>query len=183
MANSYQGEGKYAAARSEYEALLPGLTPEGKAQVLMTIAQGYGAEENINGAIDTLIRANNASPGNTQILQLLADLLMREGRDAEAQEYMAQLPEDAELPTDMVLNMGIRLYNEGNMAEAIDFFERAVAEHPEEPEAYYYRGLTYLSQGRNDDAMSDLNKVLELDPASSHRAEIEEFLKFLEQGG
>ncbi len=69
------------------------------------------------------------------------------------------------------------------MSEALDFFERAVAEHPEEPEAYYYRGLTYLSQGRNDEARADFHKLLALDPDSSRKGEVEEFLKFLEQGG
>ena len=103
-------------------------------------------------------------------------------RDDEAAEYMAKLPEDAELPTDMVLNMGIRLYNEGSMEEALDFFERAAEEHPEEPEVYYYRGLVYLSQGRNEDATADLKHLLEIDPDTAHKAEVEEFLSFLEQG-
>lgn len=183
MANSYQQEGRYAEAREQYETVLPNLLPEGQAQVLLTIAQGYGMERDNAAAISTLQRAVELAPGNAQVLQLLADLLMREGRDAEAQEYLAQLPADAELPTDMVLNMGIRYYNDGKMSEALDFFERAVAEHPEEPEAYYYRGLTYLSQGRNDEARADFHKLLALDPDSSRKGEVEEFLKFLEQGG
>jgi len=182
MANSYQQEGDYAKARSEYEAIIPGLSPEGQAQVLRTVALGYGMQGNNAAAIETLERVVALAPPDPAVLQLLADLLMREGRAGEAEKYMDMLPEDVELPTDMVLNMGIRLYNEGDVAEALDYFERAVEEHPENPEGLYYRGLAYLSQGRNDDAKADFHKLLEIDPDSPHKAEVEEFLKFLEQG-
>lgn len=183
VGNMYQAEKRYAEARQEYEKSLPLLSPEGQAQVLMSIAQGYGLEDNTAAAIETLIKADEVAPGNPQVIQLLADLLMREGRDEEAAVYMAKLPEDAELPSDMVLNMGIRLYNEGNTEEALGFFERAAEEHPEEPEVFYYRGLVYLSQGRNDEATADFHRLLEIDPDSAHKSEVEEFLKFLEQGG
>ncbi len=181
MANSFQQEGKYTEAREQYEALLPGLTPEGQAQVLRTIAQGYGLQGNNAKAIESLEKANELAPGDPDVLQLLADLMMREGRGAEAEAYLAQLPEDVDLPTDMVLNMGIRLYNEGDMPKALEFFNRSVEEHPEEASAYYYRGLTLLSQGEKDGAKADFHKLLEIAPDSPHRAEVEEFLKFLEQ--
>lgn len=183
IGNTYQLEENYSAARTEYEKAIPLLSPEGQAQVLVTVAQGYGLEGGkTEEAINTLMRAEEVAPGNTAVIQLLADLLMREGRDEEAAAYMAKLPEDAELPSDMVLNMGIRLYNEGNMEEALGYFERAAKEHPDEPEVYYYRGLVYLSQGRNDDAKADLKHLLEIDPDSDRKAEVEEFLSFLEQG-
>ena len=181
MANSYQQEAKYGEARSQYETILPELTPEGQAQVLRTVAQGYGMQGNNAGAIDTLEKANELAPGDPEVLQLLADLLMREGRGEEAENYLSQLPEDVKLPTDMVLNMGIRLYNEGDIAKALEFFNRSVEEHPEEPSAYYYRGLTFLSQGNKDGAKEDFHKLLEIAPESPHRGEVEEFLKFLEQ--
>lgn len=182
MANSYQQEGKYDEARKEYQTIIPSLSPEGQASVLRTVAQGYGMQGNNTAAIDTLEKVVSLSPPDPTVLQLLADLLMREGRGEEAKKYMDMLPEDVELPTDMVLNMGIRLYNDGGVGEALEYFERAVEEHPEEPEARYYRGLAYLSQGRNDEAKADFHKLLEIDPESSHRSEVEEFLKFLEQG-
>lgn len=182
MANSFQQEGKYSEAREQYEALLPGLTPEGQAQVLRTVAQGYGLQGNNAKAIEALEKANELAPGDPDVLQLLADLLMREGRGEEAESYLAQLPEDVELPTDMVLNMGIRLYNEGDMDKALEFFNRSVEEHPEEASAYYYRGLTLLSKGDKDGAKADFNKLMQIAPDTPHRAEVEEFLKFLEQG-
>ena len=95
---------------------------------------------------------------------------------------LAQLPEDATLPTDMVLNIGIRLYNEGNTAKALEYFDRAVAEAPDNPEGYYYRGLTSLGLGNNDQAKADFTKLLDMAPDNAHATEVKEYLKFLEGG-
>ena len=59
--------------------------------------------------------ALESSPGNVAVLQLIADLLGRAGRDEEAQAYLAQLPADAKLPPDMLLNVGIQKYNDGDL--------------------------------------------------------------------
>ena len=44
-------------------------------------------------AIDNLKQAVEASPGNVQAIQVLADILTRQGREAEAAEFLAQLPD------------------------------------------------------------------------------------------
>lgn len=182
LANSYQQEQQYAKARAEYEKALPLLTPEGKVQVMMSVARGQDLEGDRSAAIATLEKANETAPANGAVLQLLADLLTREGRENEARAYLDQMPEDAELPTDMVLNIGIRLYNEGDTDKAYEYFDRAVREDPTLAESYYYRGLVRLSRSENDGATADFKKLLELDPASSHAGEVKEFLAFLESG-
>ncbi len=182
LANSYQSEESYARARAEYEKALPLLTPEGQVQVMMSIARGQDLEGKRGDAIGTLEKANELSPGNPQVLQLLADLLTREGREEEARAYLDQLPEDAELPTDMVLNIGIRLFNEGETDKAFEYFDRAVREKPDLAESYYYRGLVQLGRGENEGARADFEKLLELDPESSHADEVKEFLSYLGGG-
>ena len=182
LGNAYQAAGEYAAARSEYEKVLPSLEGDSKALVLTQIAKGYGAEGNQDQAIEKLKMAVEASPGNQAAIQVLADLLTRQGKEEEAAQYLAQLPDDAVLPTDMVLNIGIRLYNEGDAEKALGYFDRAIKEAPDNPEGYYYRGLSYLGLGRNDEARADFEKLLEIDPGSSHAGEVQEFLSFLESG-
>ncbi len=181
LGNAYQAQADYAAARKEYEQAAVTLTGEGKATVLTQIARGYYAEENYEAAIAKLEQAVELSPGNAAAIQVLADILTRQGREEEAAKYLAQLPDDATLPTDMVLNIGIRLYNEGDTAKALEYFERAVAEAPDNPEGFYYRGLCKLGTGDNDGAKADFEKLLQMDPNSSHKAEVEEFLQFLNQ--
>ena len=181
LGNAYQAGGDYAAARGEFEKALATLDGESKAIVLTQVARGYYSENNFDAAIDSLKQAVGASPGNVQAIQVLADILTQQGREAEAAEYLAQLPEGAKLETDTVLNIGIRLYNDGDTAKALEYFNRAVADSPENPEGYYYRGLCNLGMGNNDAATADFKKLLEIDPESSHTAEVTEFLSFLEQ--
>lgn len=180
MANSYQSEQRFTEARAEYEKVLPLLEPDGQVQVLATVARSYDLENNRDQAIATLERALEIKPGDAQLLPLIADLLTRAGREVEAQEYLTQLPEDAELPADMVLNIGIRFYNDGNMDQAYEHFNRAVAQNPDLAETYYYRGLVRLSRGENDLAKADFLKLLELEPDTPRKAEVQEFLDFLE---
>lgn len=179
LATSFEREGRSADARAEYEKVIPLLTPEGQAQVLLTMARGYDHEGRRDDAISTLERALALQPDTPELLQLIADLLGRAGRDEEAREYLARMPEDAQLPPDMILNVGIRLYNEGDTAQALTYFDRAVKENPDLAETYYYRGLVYLSQGENDRAKADFERLLKLEPGNSHADEVKEFLKFL----
>ncbi|MFQ5528476.1 MAG: tetratricopeptide repeat protein [Thermoanaerobaculia bacterium] len=180
LATSYQQEGNSAEALAEFEKVMPLLTPDGQAQILLTMARMHDQADNRAAAIGALEKALELSPGDVALTTLIADLLGREGRDDEAAAYMAQLPEDAELPADMVLNMGIKLYNEGKLDEAYDHFDRAVSENPSLAAAYYYRGLVHLSRQNNDQARADLNKLLELEPDGQHSAEAKDFLSYLD---
>ncbi len=179
LGNAYQAAGEFSQARAEYLQAAEMLDGEAKATVLTQIARGYYSEQNFDQAIEVLEQAVELSPGNVQAIQVLADILTQQGREAEAATYLAQLPEDQKLPTDMVLNIGIRLFNEGNTEKAIEYFERAVKEAPDNPEGYYYRGLCRLGAGDNDGARADFEQLLEIDPETSHKAEVEEFLSFL----
>lgn len=179
MAKSYEQDQSWSAAREQYEQVLPLLGPDGQAQVLLQIARTHDIEEDRAGAIAALERALAADPDNAPALQLIADLLAREGRDEEAEAYLARLPEDAELPPDMLLNAGIRDYNANKMEEALAQFDRVVKQDPELADAYYYRGLVHLNLQHNDLAKADFERLLELAPNHPNAAEAREFLDFL----
>ncbi len=180
LADIQARRGNLAAARARYEEAVPLLGPGDRGAVLVSIAQTHDQEGNRAQAIATLERALEQSPDNVPVLQLIADLLSREGRDEEAEAYLARLPEDVKLPSDMVLNLGIRLYNEGQVDEAMPHFERAVEENPKLPDAYYYRGLVYLSRQENAAAKADFLKLLELAPKHAKADEVRDFLSYLE---
>ncbi len=182
LGECYMQAGEFEAARAQFDGAIGQLPPVDQARVMMKVAQIHDLQGHRDKAIETLEEAQSLDPENVGVLQLLADLLMRVGREEEAQEYLAKLPEGVELPTDMLLNMGIREYNSGNLDGAFTYFEQAVAEHPELAAAYYYRGLVHLSRGANDLARDDLRRFLELDPTAPQAAEAKEFLKFLEEG-
>jgi len=177
--NSLLDAGKYAEARAEYERALEKLEETDKPAVLRGVANTYYREGAVEEAVATLKQALEIVPDDAGTLQLLITLLVNEGREEEAQTYMAQLPEESRLDPDTLLNMGIKRYNEGNMDEALKFFDRAVSENPELATAYYYRGLVYLGQENAEAAIADLTKLLELDADHPNAAEARQFLEYL----
>ena len=180
LGDTYLREEQYDAARAEYEKTLEGLGPEGQLQVLFAIARTYDEEGDRDQAISTMERALEIAPDNVQALQLIADLLGRAGREDEAQTYLDRVPAEAELPADMLLNQGIRYYNQGEMDKALANFDRVIQQNAQAADAYYYRGLVYLGKTENDQARADFEKLLELDPESQYAGDAREFLQYLE---
>jgi tetratricopeptide (TPR) repeat protein len=179
--NELLQEGKFAEARAEYETAMTDLEPENHPPVLMGIARTYYQEENLEQTEATLRKILEIEPENVDALKLLSGMLVAQGREAEARIFMDRLPEGELLDADAYLNVGIDLYNSGNLEEALVEFEKVVSRFPDLPEAYYYRGLVLLNQGDNDGAMADFQKLLELAPESPRAAEAQDFLEYLNQ--
>jgi len=130
-------------------------------------------------AIKMLKQVLEQKPDDAGVIQLLVNLLVQAGREDEAKQYMAKLPEGAKIDPDTVLNMGIKAFNDGDMDKAFSNFDRAVKENPDRADAYYYRGLIYLNKGKNAEAKADFNKYLQLDPNDTfhHVDDTKAFLK------
>lgn len=182
LGDAYLQERQYAEARRTFEQALPQVGPEGQIQLYLAIARTHDQEGDRAQAIAAVEKALEVAPDDAQALQLIADLLSREGRDEEAQAYLERLPEGTKLPPDMLLNLGIRLYNEQKYDEALENFNRVVEQNPSLPEAYYYRGLVYLGREANDQARADFEKLIELAPDSQQAVEAREFLAYIEPG-
>jgi tetratricopeptide (TPR) repeat protein len=170
---------KFAEARAKYEQAIATLPPEHHATVLRGVARTYFAENQHEPAITTLKRTLELEPGNAESLQLLVTLLFSVGREEEARTYQAQLPAGIKVDPTVLLNVGIKRYNDGNMEEALVEFEKVVAENPELPEGYYYRGLAHLALGHNAQAKADFQKLLEIAPDHAKAADAREFLASL----
>jgi tetratricopeptide (TPR) repeat protein len=187
---------KYAEARESYQKGLALLEPPTEATldtyvgVLRAIASTYYREsalaktkqekaQKVDQSIATLKQALAAKPTDTESLQLIVNLLVGAGREAEAQAYMAKLPQGAKVDADTLINVGIKYYNEKQLDKALDQFNRVVAENPQMAEAYYYRGLVYLNKNKVPEAKADFQKLLEIDPQSKFAKEVREYLKSL----
>lgn len=180
LGDSYLRQGELDAARATYEQVLTQLGGEGRSQVLLAIAQTYDQQGQRDQAIETVKRILEESPDNVQALQLIADLLSRAGREGEAQVYLDRIPEDEALPADMLLNQGIRFYNENNYEQALANFDRVIHQDASVADAFYYRGLSYLAQTKNAEAASDLAKYVELAPHGEYADQAREFLEYLQ---
>jgi Tfp pilus assembly protein PilF len=178
--NALLQQGKYAEARAAYEAGMAKLPDTSlHPAVLRAIADTYHKEGNTDQAVATLKKALEFVPEDPVTLQLMVNLLAAAGREAEAKTYMERLPAGTAVDPAVLLNLGIKAFNEGKMDQAFAEFDRVVKENPNLPDAYYYRGLVYLNQGKNAEAKADFQKLLELDPNHANAAEAREFLKDL----
>ena len=169
-----------AGARAEYEKALPMLEGANRRIILKRIATCQMLEGNDAAAVDTLKTVLAEAPDDPDALRLIVDRLIVLKRDAEAQEYMAKMPQGATgVDPNTILNMGINLYNDNKLPEAVAKFEQVVALKPDWADGYYYRGLANLAQGKNDLAKADFQKVLSLDPNHQYANDCREFLKSL----
>lgn len=178
IARSYQMEGNSEQAIATLEKSLE-IIP-GDPDTLREMARIHYDQGDIDQAIATLDRLLEADPDDATTLQLVINLLVASDRETEAKPYMDRLPEGAKVDANTVLNMGIKLYNENDPEGALEYFNRAVEENAELADAYYYRGLTYLSSEKKAEAIADFKKFLELAPDHPSAGEAKSFLEYLE---
>ncbi|HBL26105.1 MAG TPA: hypothetical protein DD490_04635 [Acidobacteria bacterium] len=182
QANALLGEGKFAEARARYEEALSVLEaddPVLKSSITRTIARTWFEEGKTDQAIDTLKASLAIQPDDVETLQLVSTLLVSAGREVEAEQYMAKLPEGVKVDPNSLLNLGIKLYNEKDLPGALAKFDKVVKDNPELATAYYYRGLTYLALNKTAEAKADFQKLLEVDPNNPNADEVREYINAL----
>jgi len=178
--NALLAQEKYAEARAAYEEGMAKLEDKSlHPAILRAISESYFKEGKTDQSIATLKKALEIAPDDPLTLQLLVNLLVSGGHEAEAQTYMAKLPQGTKVDANTLLNIGIKSFNSGKMDDALAQFNRVVTENPELPDAYYYRALVYMNKNKNAEAKADLKKLLQLDPNSKYAKDAQEFLKSL----
>jgi len=167
---------KFAEARAIYEQLASDY-PE-VPQFKPLIARAYYGEGNKDKAIEYLRAAAAADPANVEVHMLLGNLLMEAGQADEARTIMASVDESKVTDPVVYLNIGIALINEGKQQEAITWFDKAITRFPDQADAYYYRGLSYLGLDKTAEAKADLEKYVAM--ASADAPEVATAKKILE---
>jgi len=69
-----------------------------------------------------------------------------------------------ETDSDVLLNQGVVLLEEGQYDRAIAYFNKAIEINPKYAVAYLNRGSAYDGKGQYDKAISDFNKAIEINP-------------------
>ena len=178
--NELLAAGDYEGARKNYEEALQYIEPAYQPDILMEITRTYYQQDNLVASIETLEKLLAINPQHVAALKLISNLLVSAGREEEAQAYMNRLPEGETLDAEAYLNVGIALYNDGDLDAALTEFERVVKEYPEAGLGYYYRGLVHVAQQRNPEAAADFKRFIELAPDHPSAQEAREFLSYLE---
>lgn len=153
---------RFAQARAVYEELAAAY-PEVK-QFRPLIARTYHGEGNTTEAIAQLRQAVAQDPENVEVKLLLSNLLMEDGKDAAARELLDSVDESRVTDPNTFVNVGIALINDGKHGDAVPWFDKAIDRFPQQPDAYYYRGISRLSLGQQAEAKADLQKYVSLAP-------------------
>ena len=156
---------QFAAARAIYEELASKY-PEVK-PIRPLIARSYYGEGNKAAAIEHLRKALAEDAENVEVKILLASTLMEQGEADEARKILASIDDSKVTDPAVFLNAGIALLNDKKTEEATPWFDRAIARFPSEALAYYYRGISHLSLGKNAEAKTDLEKFVAIAPADA----------------
>jgi tetratricopeptide (TPR) repeat protein len=168
---------KYTEARAAYEKALVQLEPENHPAILRGISRTWFQEKQPDKAVEVLQQALQIKPDDAETLRLLINLLVAQGKEQEAAQYIARLPQGETVDPATLLNIGIKYYNDGKLDDALAEFNKVVGENPNLPDAYYYRGLAFLALSKSAEAKADFQKLLELDPKHVNADEAREFLK------
>jgi len=170
-------EKKYAEARAQYEKALA-VIPDNPA-LLKGVAQTYHGENNRPKAIETLRKVQQIDPGDNENRMLLASMLLEDGQLDEGQKLLEGLPPGAVKDPAIYVNVGILFMNKNNPAQAQGYFTKAIEIDASQPDAYYYRGLSYLGVKKTAEAKADFKKYLELAPQGENAKEVREIVQTL----
>ena len=131
------------------------------------IARTYHGEGNKAAAIEQLRKAVADDPENLEVKMLLGTTLMEDGKNDEARQILASVDEAKVTDPAVFLNIGIGLINDKKQADALAWFDKAIARFPQHPDGYYYRGISYLSLGKTAEAKTDLQKYVTIAPPTA----------------
>jgi tetratricopeptide (TPR) repeat protein len=156
-------QGRFAEARQEYDRLLA-LRPDLAPTIHQQIGFAYIQEKEYAKAVAELDLVLAAEPDNTLVRALAAQAAFEAKMPEKGKELIAGLDLSKITNPDVLFNLGAGFFNFGAMDQAIDYFTRALSVDPTYVDAYYRRALTYLGQGKNEEAKADFQKVVELAP-------------------
>lgn len=180
IAETYLLEGNTLEARQRFQALADTEEdPTTRAAYIQRVARSYYDEGNVEQSIEVLENVLETQPEDVATLRMVIDILVSEGREADAEPYMDRLPEGEKVDADALLNVGIAAYNDGDVDTALDKFEKVHVDYPDNPNVHYYLGLCYLSKGTSDKAKMHFEKMLELAPNHENAEEARDFLTYL----
>ncbi|MFI5174838.1 MAG: tetratricopeptide repeat protein [Terriglobia bacterium] len=115
-------------------------------------------------------------PDQPDLLNDMGGVLAREGKLQEAigyfQRALARGPND---PESIRTNIGLTLGAQGNLAGALEQFDWIIQHDPSNSPAHFNKGNVFYLAGKTEEAISEYNRALEIDPgnrAARHNLEL-----------
>jgi predicted Zn-dependent protease len=143
------------------------------------IARTYAAENNIPAALQHLKVNLDKEPNNVELKLFHAELLMESGDKVGAKAILDTVDMKEVKDPYTFINQAINLINDKKGPEAVELLTKLMAQFPDTPELYYYRGRAYVASDKLPEAKADLEKFVKMAPPSAK--EVADANKILEQ--
>ena len=167
----------WVVARENYEKILA-LRPDLGPQVYQKLAQAYAGEKNPAKAIEYLELSISADPSRMDLRFAAAQSALEAGLNEKGLEFLNGIDDAAVKGPDGYYNIAIYYLRKSDAQGAIAYFSKAILKDPKLGDAYYWRAMSYIRDGKLAEAKIDFQKVLEVDPAGPNA---EKAKKALEQ--
>jgi len=130
------------------------------------LAESYYAAGKVNEALGILEKAAASQPENAALRNYYGQLCFLAGRNAEAEQAFTKALELDPYLTDARNNLGALYDATGRKAEAEQQFLKVLADqaYASPEKAHLNLGILYLSQGRRDEAITQLRQAVEINP-------------------
>jgi Tfp pilus assembly protein PilF len=169
----------FSAALAKFEeavAMDPNLAAAYNALTTVTMQM-----ENWEKAGEYAERLLELEPGHENALRIRYDAYVNTNQLDKLDDALLDLAVvDKEFAATNLYNQGIAFYNDGNIAQAREWFEKSLAVDPDYPRAHYYLGLSYISEGANDKAKERLERFIALAPDDPEVATAKEMMSYLQ---
>ncbi len=172
-------EKKYLEAIADYESLLA-KSPDAYI-IYQNIGNCWFELQDYDKAEEAYKKVLEQEPANYGILLLIGNCHANAGETDQAMEWYGKI-EFEKITDEMVLyNIGTTLTKQSKLEDALKFYKRAVELQADFLDAIYQLGLTYLSLGKNPEAVASFESYLKYDSESETAGQIKGFIEFLKK--
>ncbi|TFH12258.1 tetratricopeptide repeat protein [Candidatus Bathyarchaeota archaeon] len=177
-AETHMKDGKKHLQAKEYEKALKSFQNAEKKKpedpsIMNYLSQTYAGMNDLDTAVDYILKAITQEPQSPIHRQLYATYLMRQGKNYDA---IPVIDETLELqPVDVIYILrGQADYNLGNMDSALEFFDKALELDANHPLANHMMGLVLYRLRRYSEAIPHIETALSVGELGTLREILED---------
>ena len=157
-------EKKFTEALAIYEDILK-KNPEAFI-IYKNIGNCYFAMEKYDRAVDSYQKLSEKQPNSAEAFTLIGNAYVNAKNMEKAMEWYQKIPFEAINDTTTLFNIGVNLFNNNKNDLALNYFKKAVEIDAEFAPGYYQLGMTYTALNQIPEALTALQKFMELAPDS-----------------
>ncbi len=177
--NKLFGEGKFEEAIKLYEDLLA-KNPD--AYIFHKNVGNCRFElQQYDLAEASYLKVLEKEPENADIMLLIGNCYANRGQADKAMEWYNRIAFEKIGDPAVLFNIGLGFTKQSKFEEALRYYRRSVEVQKDFLDGHYQLGLTYLSLGRNAEAIQAFEEYLKYDAASGRADQVRGFLEFLKK--